>query len=1732
MVYVSEITRFGTGEESSTMPFTYTYEDTGSYPEEKGELVGAWEDKGRTREKKPFTAQQYAYLPAPFRNIARNNWEDVFWSDGAAKTTLRTWQGIDENFADGREEIYLDFGGRYHNQISDRDTTGMKRNYMLMRYPVSLIDQAKARGVDMTTEGITVHNSVRMVQTPWNKNEAERYVVDVEAAANIVTTEVGKYDYDKDWRTDHLVRPPDGGGNAYGAQTAILAGKEAPMQSGGNSWGWQSNPSFDHWATSRASNPVWDKENQTYSAGTRTMNIVEGDKYLSTPNGRNSVPNTVPSSQNALNNPLSLGAEDVHIARISVAIEEYDAKYASAGVWEKDTSISQDFSRYKPVYIYAKMKGEPGYKLILTATRTRSNQYRYEYADGTEVYKDGNLSSKVDLPEGVVSLRYSHETDFFASSIRVQPQEILQPTDQVKKYVQKNVDDKQNTLYSHPATYYLQPEGGTKIDLTQDEISAEPKDGTSEKAISFVSHNLSQITRNSSTYMWTSAVEDRPETTDQKATISLVSENRMGATGDGMNLHAKYADDADIMGKYAFKSGEFYALIPAGVKVDLDSLHAGRLYYSSVKESNKTPGTGLRDRFQAIDPSFYEVETIPNYEDSGMTLLKVAIKGLPEEDQPYPNSLYGSYDRPMFRLYAQFDVINSYGNIRDRGAELVQTAAFVDTDENSEWNPGTPNFDDANNPAAYQYYKPLADALRDDAGNTDHFGMAQRKLTFKPISIAEAGTEEQVRNVDRGEDWGASADGLVNHLYTSTNYQYRLAYYQEKAAKGTGVVFYDVLDQAMKPDTPASQWQGSFQGVDLSAIEGKISAGKSAAKDYAKPVLYYATSVPSEMDVDDDTVWTVYPEDDSTLDKSTVKAIAIDVRKTKGGDDFVVPEASTLVAYVNMATPSDDSLDGKTATNEHLVKVKNFTGNAPVTDAMVSDLYAAAQITLHKVDVELTKSSDPATGTQVTPAEVTNVAGTPIAYTLTVENKDDVLALTDLILEDTIPTGLSINAEGITVSSSLQNAAPVDARVKRTIEGQKVTWEIGEMPLGEKLTFTIPTTLSKKFDGLQRFENTAYLTQVNGIDAEISSATMYHQTQPLITVSGTKTWSDADNQDGKRPEQIKVTLLADGVKTDKTATVKAGSDGKWVYSFTDMKTYSNDGAKIIYTVEEDSVTGYTPTYDGMNVTNTHTPEKTSIGVSKVWEDAENQDGVRPDSVTVKLLADGKDAGKAVLLNDGNQWKGTFSDLDKYAAGKEISYTVEEAGVTDGKFTATKDGRSGIYSVAVSGDAASGFVVTNSHTPETVSVPVSKVWVDNDDAKGLRPDSVTVTLLAGGVPVKGKTLDLTAGENWAGSFTDLPKFKAGQEIAYTISEAPVENYTASYGGIAVDGLTVTNTIMGKVSVDVTKVWSGIDADTAPGVVVELLADGVKVSEARLDGNAEGGSWSHTFADLDQYKGGKEIVYTVVEQGVQDGKLSAGGHDYTVGVVKAEGSNSWTVTNTLDNPETSVSGQKVWDDAEDQDGIRPESIVVELLGNDEPTGKYVEVSSDGEGVFEFTGLPTFDSKGKEITYSVDEVVVPDGYEKAVTGDATEGFTITNKHESAVVSVPVSKVWVDAEDKDGIRPGSVTFKLLADGEDTGKTLTVDAQREWKGVFEGLAKFKAGKEIVYTISEVPVEGYTSEVTGNAADGFVVTNTHEPKVVVKKKLPLTGANVVSLGALAMAVLVGGVVILRRREEA
>ena len=182
------------------------------------------------------------------------------------------------------------------------------------------------------------------------------------------------------------------------------------------------------------------------------------------------------------------------------------------------------------------------------------------------------------------------------------------------------------------------------------------------------------------------------------------------------------------------------------------------------------------------------------------------------------------------------------------------------------------------------------------------------------------------------------------------------------------------------------------------------------------------------------------------------------------------------------------------------------------------------------------------------------------------------------------------------------------------------------------------------------------------------------------SISGQKTWNDNDNQDGKRPSKITVNLLANGVKVA-SKEVKPDATRNWTYHFDNLDVVDDAGNVIAYTVSEEPVAGYETTVEGTNITNNRIPDMTEVAVKKVWDDKENKDGLRPEKITIRLLADGQEVAVKEITTTDN-WQASFTDLPEYKDGKKIVYTITEDPVAG--YTSKID----------------GFTVTNRHIPPT------------------------------------------------------------------------------------------------------------------------------------------------------------------------------------------------------------------------------------------------------------------------------------------------------------------------------------------------------------------------------------------------------------------------------------------------
>ena len=286
----------------------------------------------------------------------------------------------------------------------------------------------------------------------------------------------------------------------------------------------------------------------------------------------------------------------------------------------------------------------------------------------------------------------------------------------------------------------------------------------------------------------------------------------------------------------------------------------------------------------------------------------------------------------------------------------------------------------------------------------------------------------------------------------------------------------------------------------------------------------------------------------------------------------------------------------------------------------------------------------------------------------------------------------------------------------------------------------------------------------------------------------------------------------------------------WVVVISGLDLTDDDGNQIKYTVEEKDQEYYSlieniggnDTYFEMK--NKHNPDLVNISITKEWDDNNNQSGKR-EPITVRLFADGVEIDKATA-GESEDYKVEFNGLPRFKDGKEIEYTLSEDGI-DGYTAEIKEVSSEEHTITtplkeapaetpekdtavdepldndkieeldqpIATPSATSdtidqivvdkeFVITNKLIHEAIEIEGKKTWDDENDKYGIRPESINVSLYADGEFVS--TTDATEATGWKFKFTDLPVYKDGKEIKYTIEEEPVDGYKATY-----DGYDITN-----------------------------------------------------------------------------------------------------------------------------------------------------------------------------------------------------------------------------------------------------------------------------------------------------------------------------------------------------
>lgn len=473
----------------------------------------------------------------------------------------------------------------------------------------------------------------------------------------------------------------------------------------------------------------------------------------------------------------------------------------------------------------------------------------------------------------------------------------------------------------------------------------------------------------------------------------------------------------------------------------------------------------------------------------------------------------------------------------------------------------------------------------------------------------------------------------------------------------------------------------------------------------------------------------------------------------------------------------------------------------------------------------------------------------------------------------------------------------------------------------------------------------------------------------------------------------------------------------------------------------------------------------NVSLTTEWNDSDNQDGSRPEKTTVQLTANGQPTGAPVELNADNNWTYEWKQLlAEDEEGTNIVYRVTADAPED-------------YTAKVTGSADDGFVVTYTHEIAKTSVTASVTWDDADDKDGIRPKSVSFQLKADGENV-GDAITVNAGSNWTKTWEDLPEKKAGKALTYTVEviDIPTEEdqYTVTTSGDAASGFVFkASHVSTSVEIPVSVTWD--DAENQDGarieaVEAELYANG-EATGNKVTLNAEN-NWTAKFASVDVKKDGTRIKYEV--KGTE-----ADGYDVSVAgdILDEKG---LVLTYKHIPAVVNVSARASWNDANNQDGIRPTDTLVQLYADGTALGDKVVIESNKEWTKTWSNLPKYKA-GKEIAYNVIAYAVS-GYTVKVTGNVLEGYKAEYTHNVQKMNVTVQNAWNDLDNVVDSRPAQLVVEIYANGKTTGKRVTLTEANNWKAIVSGFDRNASGKRIQYTGKAVGTPaGYNISVSTDA---------------------------------------------------
>lgn len=213
---------------------------------------------------------------------------------------------------------------------------------------------------------------------------------------------------------------------------------------------------------------------------------------------------------------------------------------------------------------------------------------------------------------------------------------------------------------------------------------------------------------------------------------------------------------------------------------------------------------------------------------------------------------------------------------------------------------------------------------------------------------------------------------------------------------------------------------------------------------------------------------------------------------------------------------------------------------------------------------------------------------------------------------------------------------------------------------------------------------------------------------------------------------------------------------------------------------------------------------------------------------------------------------------------------------------------------------------------------------------------------------------------------------------------------------------------------------------------------------------------------------------------------------------------SLPNSVEYADIELNLEKVWNDNNNEKGLRPSTLKYLLITNDdETTATEIMLNTNDinpENINKWSKtieVPKYDDDGNEINYSIKEIspTLENNYKYVPT---INGFSITNTLSKELT---ITKKWIDNNNSYLTRPSNVTIKVLQNNKDYKDVVITGnySTNEWANKITVPVYDSEGNEYVYTLKEEVVENYSSTYD---SDTYTFTNilTGEEKIKVTKK--------------------------------